>query len=1202
MAERTVRLSRRRVRARRAGDRARTQDGPQRTTDLAAEIGDQQIAEGVALRFNAAASGIEARALASADSSARVALISGMQRHHGNQRAQSIIRRATVQRDPAPGTRAQRAPEPTKGRKLADALPTKYPQLARVLTPQQVGQWQAMFDAYAPWNETQKQIEAIKPRLVLGPGEQIGGSSADVDRYRALQGRAGRQGQVIAERFNLEVPTELLLAPDVLDPGVKHASVIAFHADLYNRLVSQPCRVWLTSNVRSVEDFEQAMWPVHIKSPVFEAELGNEGGLIRWETLMRASQGLALRYQQTLLQAQSQVLGQMTDIAARVAVSDEKMKMREDIWKIRRILQNNIVSAADEREMLAIVRKWADADADPNSAVTAGLKDTSGQPSKTPVFDLFLSLCRQTVYEYRSLGTAWTGQDTTVYDGLWEEMEGSRVQELTNLVLRSSREGHVGRITPKMESVWSYVGKREALGVWGIVSALGQGLTGLFDTGMWLGYRMAGGKGDAPAITPWLAKRQDQVADAMAGGMGIDLAKEKGLFGLDPFRFARITGKVPATLMMAGGLGQLGGVGVAIGGVQTLQQVDALIDKIKKLRAAGKSWNAIFSDPETWVQVVGIVAGAIGAAGGMSQAGSAASQLLNRMGIVANIGQMELIAAAYFAVDGDPTLSAQAKQTRKAELLADFLSTGAITIDQRYGDSFKQRWQARYSEGVERTASRRPPTEDKATGPHETATPAPGGDKGQVVTETKTGGQAYTGKRPPPLPLGGKGFNETIGRPVQTEAQGRALMRRLADGDASALSAIDVRVPDNYNPVGREWGLGKTKDGKYAIIQGGTGDVDWGQLMARGVEPLSHSHPLFKGREMTKPGVTPKELIDGHELFDKTHVLPSVEDIKFLADHGLRWHEVHTPYTHQGEGKIGNSTGSEPGLSVIVHDAVQMGESSSYFFYKARLEFVSGGQTLWSGEVWAWSGFVRDGGFFSTSQPEGFSKATPTPPDVSGGGGKPTTTKAAVVTPGTVAIDWTKKLATSGNAGSLGSHPGFGVFEGTIAGVPHPVAIKVYPAGKKDVFARDMEGAEAAGRTGQAARFYGQVDVGPGKLAFAMEKIAGGFPFNESMERPGTPGHKAAGAEAKFYASKMTQQTIQDVVEYSRRLLNEGYYYFGEVQGMVDAQGRWKAMDFQGIKKLPADQQQYAAALAEHDANIQSHIDELQRAARSATP
>jgi hypothetical protein len=104
-----------------------------------------------------------------------------------------------------------------------------------------------------------------------------------------------------------------------------------------------------------------------------------------------------------------------------------------------------------------------------------------------------------------------------------------------------------------------------------------------------------------------------------------------------------------------------------------------------------------------------------------------------------------------------------------------------------------------------------------------------------------------------------------------------------------------------------------------------------------------------------------------------------------------------------------------------------------------------------------------------------------------------------------VVVNWNEPLSASGWESSLQGDK-VGVFSGQIPGVKEPVAIKVYPEGNT-VFENDLRGAEAAGKTGIGPKFYGEVDVGPGKKAFAMEKVPGGMPDPPPLEgmRPSRP-------------------------------------------------------------------------------------------------
>lgn len=186
--------------------------------------------------------------------------------------------------------------------------------------------------------------------------------------------------------------------------------------------------------------------------------------------------------------------------------------------------------------------------------------------------------------------------------------------------------------------------------------------------------------------------------------------------------------------------------------------------------------------------------------------------------------------------------------------------------------------------------------------------------------------------------------------------------------------------------------------------------------------------------------------------------------------------------------------------------------------------------------------------------------------------------------PTSAIISWESKLASGGSKGSLGAREGFGVFEGRVPGVRKPVAIKVYPA-DHPLFEHDMLGAQAASRTGMGPKFYGEVPAGPGKRAFAMEKVEGGFTEAMPSEAATVAEIAAAEKEAAFYASKVTKQTITDVEAYSQQLLKGGHYYNGEVQGMVTNSGQWRPIDFQAIRPLPpaTDKVAFDAAMKMHN-------------------
>ena len=48
----------------------------------------------------------------------------------------------------------------------------------------------------------------------------------------------------------------------------------------------------------------------------------------------------------------------------------------------------------------------------------------------------------------------------------------------------------------------------------------------------------------------------------------------------------------------------------------------------------------------------------------------------------------------------------------------------------------------------------------------------------------------------------------------------------------------------------------------------------------------------------------------------------------------------------------------------------------------------------------------------------------------------------------------------------------------------------------------------------------------------------------------------------------MTRQTVRDVREFGDRLWAQGHYCQGDLQGLVDAQGRWRPIDFQTYGRI----------------------------------
>ncbi|HNC99336.1 MAG TPA: hypothetical protein PKW90_24595, partial [Myxococcota bacterium] len=126
--------------------------------------------------------------------------------------------------------------------------------------------------------------------------------------------------------------------------------------------------------------------------------------------------------------------------------------------------------------------------------------------------------------------------------------------------------------------------------------------------------------------------------------------------------------------------------------------------------------------------------------------------------------------------------------------------------------------------------------------------------------------------------------NVVVGSPITDVDKGHSILRRLTQGDLSALEEVGVHgLGDGFDTdVGRrsaheiEWGLGQLPDGSVGIIRGEHGAVDWGRYPD--VVALAHSHPTL-GPDGTskaldlKGGDTVEQILD--DIGNNVALLPS---------------------------------------------------------------------------------------------------------------------------------------------------------------------------------------------------------------------------------------------------------------------------------------------------------------------------------------
>jgi hypothetical protein len=190
-----------------------------------------------------------------------------------------------------------------------------------------------------------------------------------------------------------------------------------------------------------------------------------------------------------------------------------------------------------------------------------------------------------------------------------------------------------------------------------------------------------------------------------------------------------------------------------------------------------------------------------------------------------------------------------------------------------------------------------------------------------------------------------------------------------------------------------------------------------------------------------------------------------------------------------------------------------------------------------------------------------------------------------------VSIDRTKPISASGFKGSTAGRPKYGVFDAKIKlpnGQEVDAVVKILKPNSgnvdADFFAREVAGAKAAAETGFGPEFYGEVPMGK-DWAFAMGKVEGGF--TQNYAEAGSPGYAKAQAETEAAINALTPQTGQDVRNYGDALWKQGYAVTGDTQGLVGSDGRWRPIDFSGVKKVPSDPVEAAVMEAKHKAEIE---------------
>lgn len=219
--------------------------------------------------------------------------------------------------------------------------------------------------------------------------------------------------------------------------------------------------------------------------------------------------------------------------------------------------------------------------------------------------------------------------------------------------------------------------------------------------------------------------------------------------------------------------------------------------------------------------------------------------------------------------------------------------------------------------------------------------------------------------------------------------------------------------------------------------------------------------------------------------------------------------------------------------------------------------------------------------------------ATPPPTPADAAAAAPTFTVAET-------LDDANRLSSAGAAGS-GQGANVGVYRTTISGVSHPVVVKTFRPGQAGRMEKELAAAIAAERTGVGTKIYGKVvydsPLGGKRIGFAMDEVKGGFA--DAFMGPADAGWTANRLEMLRNAENVTPGTLEDLDKFRQGMFDQGFYYKGDLQGFVDSNGSWRAIDVQGASPI-SEASSVDEAFLQHQKVFDDMRDLLLRRAKEA--
>ncbi|MBK8724447.1 MAG: hypothetical protein IPL95_20035 [Saprospiraceae bacterium] len=158
------------------------------------------------------------------------------------------------------------------------------------------------------------------------------------------------------------------------------------------------------------------------------------------------------------------------------------------------------------------------------------------------------------------------------------------------------------------------------------------------------------------------------------------------------------------------------------------------------------------------------------------------------------------------------------------------------------------------------------------------------------------------------------------------------------------------------------------------------------------------------------------------------------------------------------------------------------------------------------------------------------------------------------------------------------------------------VVVKIYQNTGEfgDMLNMELESARVVSNTGYGPVVYGEIAlVEPDLIGFAMGIAEGGFPDFSDLDTFTPADRQRYREEAERSASNISFLTIEDLNDFSNRLLQSGYYYAGEIQGFVDSQGHYNPIDFQALRPLSNEANERREQIQVHERNISIERDLL---------